>query len=155
LPNVFVYGTLMFPEVAGPIAQIDSVGEPITIHGFKRFEAHTREWGNYPAIIRDASSSVDGLLFRNLTEKQLAQFDWFEDVIDGLYHREQIQVVHKNEPIDVQLYVCGPRLEKMLLEPLCKPWDPEVFRKNELERYVDEVVFPGVRSDAFASIFNN
>ena len=39
MPNVFVYGTLMFPEVAGPIAQIDSGGEPITIHGFKCFDA--------------------------------------------------------------------------------------------------------------------
>ena len=140
MPNVFVYGTLMFPEVAGPIAQIDSAGEPITIHGFKRFEARTRAWGNYPTVIRDESSSVDGLLLRDLTEKQLAQLDWFEDVSSGLYVREQVQVVQKNETLDVQVYVCGPRLERLLLEPLSKPWDPIVFRNNELERYVKAVV---------------
>lgn len=153
MPNVFAYGTLTFPEVAFPIAQISVEGEPITVRGFKRMEAKTRNWGNYPTIVRDESSSVDGLLFRDLTDKQLAQLDWFEDVGHGLYIRKQVQIVHRDETLDIQLYVCGPRLEKTLLEPLSKPWDPELFRKNELQKYVIEVVLPVVRSDTYKSTF--
>ena len=144
----------MFPEVAGLVAQIDSVGEPITIQGFKRFEARTRDWGNYPVIQRDEIASVEGLLFRELTEKQLAKLDWYEDVDHGLYVREQVQHKHGGKTLDVQLYVCGPALERRLLEPLSKPWDPVVFRKNELDRYLNEIVLPTIGSDVFKSTFN-
>ena len=139
----------MYREVAVPVAQIYSDGEPITIHGFCRYEAWTRSWGNYPAIVRDDTSTVDGLLFRDLTAQQLAKLDWFEDVHDGLYVREQIQIEHGHETLDVVLYVCGPGLEKRLLQPLSKEWNPEVFRRNELNRYVEQVVFPAVQNRSY------
>jgi gamma-glutamylcyclotransferase (GGCT)/AIG2-like uncharacterized protein YtfP len=134
----------MYPEVAIPVAQIDSVGEPITIHGFRRYEARTRSWGNYPAVVHDDASSVDGLLFRGLSEKQMVQLDWFEDVDVGLYVRERIQIEHDQQNLDVDLYVCGPALERKLLQPLSTAWNPEIFRRNELSRYVKEVVTPAV-----------
>ncbi len=153
--NVFVYGTLMFPEVAGPIARIVSVGEPLTVRGFRRFEARTREWGNYPVIRRDEFSSVDGILFRELGEKQLAQLDRYEDVAGGLYVRSQIQVNHKGEDVYVDLYECGPALSGRLLEPLSKPWDPELFQTNELDRYIKEIVIPFVQHESFTARFEN
>ena len=146
MPHVFAYGTLMFPEVAVPVAEIYGDGEPVTIQGFRRYEALTRSWGNFPAIGRDANSTVDGLLFRDLSEKQLERLDWFEDVHERLYVREQIQLEVRHERVKVFLYVCGPGLEERLLQPLSRAWSPELFRRNELNRYVKQVVYPAVQS---------
>jgi gamma-glutamylcyclotransferase (GGCT)/AIG2-like uncharacterized protein YtfP len=146
VPHVFAYGTLMFPEVAVPVAEIYGDGEPVTIPGFRRYEAFTRSWGNFPAIVQEATSTVDGLLFRDLSGKQLERLDWFEDVHDGLYVREQIQLEFGNERLEVFLYVCGPGLEERLLQPLSRAWSPELFRRNELNRYVKQVVYPAVQS---------
>ncbi len=146
MPNVFAYGTLMFPEVAVPIAQIYADGEPTTIHGFRRYEALTRSWGNFPAIVRDPGSTVDGLLFRDLSRQQLDRLDRFEDIQDGLYVREEIRIELAHEFLDVFLYVCGPGLEVRLLQPLSRAWSPELFRRNELNRYLKQVVYPAVQS---------
>lgn len=153
MPNVFAYGTLMFPEVAVPVAQIDAAGEPLTIHSYRRYEARTRDWGNYPAIVPEAGATVDGLLFRDLTERQLEQLDWFEDVADGLYVRKQIEMDIRGDRIKIHLYVCGPMLERRLLHPLNTAWNPELFRRNELSRFVERVVDPAVKSATYCSRF--
>lgn len=142
MPNVFAYGTLMFPEVAKPLAKIEADGEPLTVPGFRRFEATTRSWGNYPAIVADSNSSVDGLLFRDLTNDQLEAFDRFEDIETEFYLRQQVEIEFQGNSLSIFLYVCGPGLKRRLLEPLNKAWSPELFRRFELSRYVERVVKP-------------
>lgn len=144
----------MFPEVALPIAQLAD-GEPCTIPGFRRYDARSREWGNFPAVQQDKTSSVDGLLFRHVNEKQLAQLDWFEDVDDGLYVREQILIQMNGSALKVEIYVCGPMLQRTILEPLTEAWDPDQFRDCQLDRYVKDIVLPAVRSPYFIENFGN
>lgn len=153
MTNVVAYGTLMFPEVAGPIAQVYAKGEPVTVKGFRRFEATTRERGNYPAIIKEADASFDGLLFRNLSDSQVAKLDWFEDVKAGLYVKKTIQLPLEHEVLNVTVYVCGPLLESKLIKPLKRAWHPELFRRDELALYLDTTVYPAVTSEDYRSQF--
>ena len=154
--NVFAYGTLMFPEVAMPIAQISGGGEPITIQGYRRYEATTRENGNYPAIVKEDAHSVDGLLFQNLSERQLAQLDWFEDINEqdtGLYIRNKTTVPHNGKTLDVWLYVCGPELQSLLKKPLQKSWNPVTFQRDELDWYITNIVNKAIGSNSYLKNF--
>ena len=78
----------MFPEVARPVAGITSWGEPVTLRGFRRYRVQLDgSRGHFPAIVPDDAAQVHGLLFRNITEKQLQRLDEFEEVADGSYVR--------------------------------------------------------------------
>ncbi len=143
--NLVAYGTLMFPEVAVPIARIFSDGEPVTVSGFRRYEAKTRSWGNYPAIVADASGSFDGILFRELTSEQVDRLDWFECTAEGLYERKSTTIELSGVELPVQIYVCGPKLQEILLEPLHKAWNSDLFRRNELVGYLKKVVYPALQ----------
>lgn len=135
--NAFVYGTLLFPQIAIPVANLQGDGEAVTLTGFRRYEAKTRERGNYPAIVADDKASVDGLLFRDITNAQLEQLDEFEGVDFGLYLRQTANVELAGETLEVGIYVAGPALYERLLEPLHRSWSPVLFAKNELQWYVE------------------
>ncbi|MEM7454505.1 MAG: gamma-glutamylcyclotransferase family protein [Planctomycetota bacterium] len=149
MQNLFAYGTLMFPEVAVAVSGISSPGEEFTLSGYRRYEARIRTSANFPAIIEDAGASVDGLLFRNLSNDQIRRLDWFEEVANGLYQRRAQSVRVREEKLSVWFYVCGPALKRILLEPLSKPWCPESFEKKELQWYLSHVVRPAVDSESF------
>ena len=104
MTNIFTYGTLMFPEVAGRVAEIYTPGEPLTVLGFQRFAVRIRERGNFPAVRPVPSASVTGLLYRNLTSQQVDWLDYFECVADGLYSRETATGELRGEPIEFQLF---------------------------------------------------
>jgi len=153
VPNVFAYGTLMFPEVAGPVADIHVIGEPFTLIGYRRYEAKTRRWGNYPTIVEDQNAAVDGLLFRDITDKQLEQLDYFEGVGIGLYERKSVSRDVGGKSVEFFIYVCGPDLKRRLREPLAKPWNPLVFQRQQLPQYLSRMVYPEVGCDDYKNKF--
>ncbi len=135
--NAFVYGTLLFPEVAGHVAGITGDGEPATLFGYRRYEATTRERGNYPAIVKDDTASVDGLLHRDLSQEQLEALDRFECIKDHLYKKETATVFVGEEEVAAFIYVADKGLDGELEEPMTKAWSSELFRRNELDWYVE------------------
>lgn len=156
MSNVVAYGTLMFPEVAYPVAQIETVGEPALVRGFRRYEVFTKEWGgNFPAIVRDDSCCFEGLLFRDLTDEQIAKLDWFEDVEAGDYSRERALAEVGNEKVEAWVYVMGPNMDKRKKERLHRVWSPEQFRRSELELYLARVVYPAVNGRGYAEAFGS
>lgn len=144
--NLFVYGTLMFPEVTNhlEIASCDLAGNPsselrrakATLLGYERFTVRFRERGNFPAIV-PAPDAINGDVFFDLTDESIRKLDLFEGVKEGYYVRKSIRVGHAllpdaHEPIQAETYVCGD----LIRDKLDGPWDPEQFRKNELDWYV-------------------
>ena len=137
LGNAFVYGTLLFPEVAGRVAGIKGDGEPATLFGYRRYEATTRERGNYPAIVKENTASVDGLLHRDLSEEQLEALDKFECIKDHLYKKETATVFVGDEEVTAYIYVADKGLDVELKEKMTKAWSSELFRRNDLDWYVE------------------
>lgn len=134
--NVFVYGTLMFPEVVLRVAGWDRPGEPATLKGFRRYEANTRQRGNYPVIVPDPCGTVDGLIYQGMSGEQLQQLDDFEFVSGELYNRQAVEIDLGQESLSAQVYVAGPELFRRLREPLHRAWHPLVFQRDQLSWYL-------------------
>ena len=143
--NVFVYGTLLFDEVTTPLrifsrdgrdgTEVPVARRPAILDGYDRFTVRLREHGNFPGIVR-GSGTVEGHLLTAVTPESLARMDEFEGIADGYYARERVSVVADGESHDAFAYVCG----EPLLQFLDGDWDIEVFRANDLDWYVRNVV---------------
>ena len=142
MANVFVYGTLLIPDIAELVAGIEQAGVEAKLHGYARFEATCRRCGNPPTIIPDSNSTVQGKLYTNVTDSQLDRLDWFEDIDAGLYIREYVEVEPaRGDACDAWVYTCGPALLGRILEwngavVLSKPWSVTDFIKYDLEDYL-------------------
>lgn len=146
--NVFVYGTLLFPKVTKRlgIVSCDDNGkstdklnrQSAVLSGYERFTVRYREIGNFPAII-DSDSEVTGEILLNVTDGSLKTLDRFEGIQEGYYVRktENVQLDHgtDSKTLTAEVYVCGD----LIREKLDGPWDPDKFRENELDWYLEHL----------------
>lgn len=141
--DVFVYGTLLFPEITARLGiesrSSDSlIRRPAKLFGYERFTVRFRGEGDPPAIIPAENASVSGQILCDVTHGSLQRLDWFEDVASELYTREivRVEVDGEVEPLKVFAYVCGERIRS----ELDGEWDPDVFRERSLHWYLKNVL---------------
>lgn len=134
----------MFPEVAEPIAGITAPGKRAILPGFTRYTVQQREHGNYPAVVRDDTpkAEVIGCVYEGVTAEQLKRTDWFEGTEYELYIREKAEAVVEGKSMTVFVYTAGAQL----VSKLEGEWDPDVFKKEELGWYLENVVNRSVES---------
>ena len=130
---VFVYGTLLFPEVTGALGiQLADEGTLARLNGFRRFTVRLSARGNFPAIVRSTEHAVSGRVLMLHSPADLRTMDEFEGIDEGYYTRESVTVVMSDGRLqEAFAYVCGVRLQAFL----DGPWDPEQFRANDLRDY--------------------
>lgn len=142
--DVFVYGTLLFPEVTSQlgVVSLDTSGGRVPVRrndanlkDFQRFTVKLREHANFPAIIRGAGT-VSGHLLSGVTHDSMRRLDEFEGIASGYYTRETVNVSTSEGIQSAFAYVCGPRLRDFL----DGPWDPDAFKQNDLSWYLGNVV---------------
>ena len=106
--NLFVYGTLMYREQIEFLLR-RKLGDPVeaTIRGFTMIIAS--EWG-YPVIIPESNSIVEGVVWRELTEKDFITLDYYEgcDEEFAVYQRERRKVVAGGYEEEAWVYVASP-----------------------------------------------
>lgn len=136
--NIFAYGTLMFTEVAGPIAGLFKPSIPAVLPNYARYTINDRDKAKVPALVEEPGSEVIGVVYRNVDDSVLKALDNFEDIArHPQYERRTVKVlVDGGESIDAETYVAGERAKTLL----GGPWDPEAFRKTGLKYYCDSVV---------------
>ncbi len=130
--KLFVYGTLMFPEIRSALVgrQFDTF--PAELRGYRRLAIFLAGRAPVPGIVADESTSVAGLVLRGVDRRSLWVFDTFEGVKGGLYSRERVTVEDsEGRALEVSTYVTGPAARELLKGD----WDPEVFRKRHLVAY--------------------
>ena len=175
--NLFTYGTLTFPEVARSLAGDVGTGQRAIIDGFARYEATVRQSGNYPYVIASPGDSVEGVLYRNITSRQLEIFDWFEGA-GSWYHRIQLDRIKiAEEPgsktadetafnefeLNVDVYVIGEELEHAIrifnrsqAAPIEKrSWDPQRFYRDHMVTYFQKSVINSVNDPDFKLKFGD
>ena len=153
MPNVFAYGTLMFPEVGGPVADLTGWGEPVTLPGYARYKVArlNRAAGFYPGIVPEAGSNVHGLLFRNITDDQLAALDEFEQIDQGWYVREHREFLTGSGPCQAHVYVARlPLIDSEsapapACPPPCRPIAPPLGKAIPRSRMKVSLPEPPVR----------
>ena len=83
---MFVYGTLMVPQVMQDVCGYIGAGTPAQLAGYDRRLVRDEV---YPAILPCPGSAVSGLLYRGVSPTQLRRLDAFE----GEYYRRSPVIV--------------------------------------------------------------
>lgn len=73
--NIFTYGSLMYPEVMYRIVEgQDYKTEPALLKGYSRLQVRGAV---YPGLTKDESKSVQGVLYFNISEKDVKTLHHF------------------------------------------------------------------------------
>jgi gamma-glutamylcyclotransferase (GGCT)/AIG2-like uncharacterized protein YtfP len=134
--QIFVYGSLMFPPVYEGVTGTTPEFSDAKLPGFSRLAIHDAERTPYPAMVADPAGAVPGKLVSGVTDDELAALDRFEEVAAGLYSRRVVTVQGPSGYVEAEAYVASDELRTKLHGA----WDPSVFEKEHLEKYLGTVV---------------
>lgn len=127
--SLFVYGTLMSPEVFQLVTGKHKTGSPSHAIGY---QAYWVKGGDFPGMINSESSRTEGIIYHGLNDLEISRLDQYED---DFYKREIIQVYDPQTETwsDAWTYLV-PSLNKNVLTN--KVWDFEEFQKGYLSNYL-------------------
>lgn len=132
--NVFVYGTLMFPEIVFSLTHKKFKTENATLNNYKRFKIHDGNHSReYPAISKSEGDFVDGVLLFDVDEDSLKILDFFED---DEYIRKEMTVSFNNQSCLAFVYIWNPKSK----DKLKSSWNSDEFKEKYLNYYVFEVI---------------
>ena len=139
---VFIYGTLCAEPLlawvlTGDATQVDETStliSPARADNVARYSLHGRD---YPAAVKESSSSINGYLLQPQTLSQRKKLDDFEGEI---YQVETVQVTQYRPDgetvegvVEADMYLWNG--DKELLSD--QRWDLEWFRRERLEDWID------------------
>lgn len=160
--SLFVYGTLMAPEVVQVLIDRVPIHEAATLqpHAHDRlhiYRRHPVKGFCFPGLIKkqrvvveedpDNDVHVQGILYRDLTESEIQILDYFEDTE---YTKDDCQVkLQSCEVEQSEVYLWTSSVECL---DLTQEWSYENFRSKNLESYLTTTVLPcRKRFDGLAS----
>lgn len=124
--HVFVYGSLLFDEVWSRVVEGQYSSFGATLSGYRR---HAVAGETYPAVMPLAGSSVQGLVYENVSQSDIDRLDLFEG---REYRREKASVTDAHgQSVSAHFY--------LWLEPtkaLDQDWDIEHFKAEGLKRFM-------------------
>jgi gamma-glutamylcyclotransferase (GGCT)/AIG2-like uncharacterized protein YtfP len=121
--NLFAYGTLMWPEVLEAVIGRPLSGTPAVLRGFVRIRVKGEL---YPALLDShCNDVVEGMLYRDLTEKEFRSLDRFEG---GEYDRKEVCVGAEQ----AHTYVLS-HTWRHIADP--RPWRPEDMREEYITAF--------------------
>jgi gamma-glutamylcyclotransferase (GGCT)/AIG2-like uncharacterized protein YtfP len=126
--HVFTYGTLLVAEVMEAVAGGRFAGVAARLDGFERVCVRGAV---YPGARAVDASSIDGVLWLDVSDAALVRLDRFEGEI---YERRIVSVATADGPRDAQVYLVTPAHHHLLDTA---PWDLERFRREHLARYLE------------------
>ena len=130
MQHLFVYGSLLFPELVTALTGKSFGYMPAILNGFKRYRI---KGCDYPAIVEESGAKVEGYLIENVDEKSLQILTFFEG---EEYKKRQVVVSGSKERINTIIFVWVGKKE--LLEE--RDWDKFEFKQKSLKDYLEKVV---------------
>lgn len=135
--NLFVYGSLMFPEVWEKITGLTSRGLPATLQDYAAHRIHDQ---SYPALIPVDGAVTRGILYTGLDAGTLRKLDDFEG---GFYQRVEVSIQMEGKSrVPAWTYRAGSPEHPDILSAL---WDAQHFVENELRTFLQQD--PGFSGD--------
>ncbi len=130
MSHVFVYGTLLFPEILNGLTGRTFPETEATLPGFKRMRV---KYGDYPAVIQAEGGQVHGKLIPNVDARSLEMLRFYEgddyECIEAFVHLE-------NKKVKALVFVWNNNRD-LLTEP---DWSIKKFKNNFLSDYIRYVV---------------
>lgn len=128
MKNIFVYGSLMFDDVWNRIVQHRYEKQAAVVSGYKRLSIKGE---SYPGLVTSFNSSVDGVLYLNVTAQDIKRLDKFE----GEYYKK-IPVAVLSETgrvLNAEVYLFNRRSKRLLSNT---SWDPLRFQAHQLQQFI-------------------
>ena len=129
MQHLFVYGSLLFPELIGKLTGKRFYSVPAILKGYKRFAV---KGCDYPAIVAVENSNVEGVLLLNVDDKSMGLLTYYEG---RDYVKSRIEVNSEKQSYNAVTFIWGN--DVMLLEDF--DWDQNSFKENLLSFYVDRI----------------
>ena len=118
----------MFASVWQRLVQDNYSQLPAVLHGYTRRQIHGEI---YPGIKSLDDSSVDGVLYRNVSAGDMQTLDDFEG---SYYQRRTVSVITAdNQTLAAEVYEFQPRHYHLLAD---EDWDCEAFRDRHLQNFM-------------------
>ena len=132
MSSLFVYGTLMCADVAEAVLGRKMTAESARLNGYRRYRLAGK---SYPAVAVSPKDSVDGYLWRGLSEREIEALDTFEgDPYDR--RRVSVQLLSSDaEETAADVYVICEGYRHLLQDA---PWIREEFEKNDKAAFLRE-----------------
>ena len=133
--SVFVYGTLMAPQVLKVlIGRVPEMLGPAILSNYRR---HPVKEQVFPGMIPCSDgSSTAGLLLQNLSEDEIKVLDWFEG---DEYVRRDVKVWCDVSTHNTMSYIWSNPVAEL---DLAHEWDYQDFLDNKLSWYLKTTVEP-------------
>lgn len=133
--NLFVYGTLLFPEIRKALLRKDvSLADALAI-GFRVITpiVNNKPW-DYPVLIR-ATDKVSGKILLNLTPEDMRHITAYEG---NEYRLVDCPVLANGLPVPAKTFMATEETESRF-EDYISGWDQEKFRLENLSSYLEEL----------------
>jgi gamma-glutamylcyclotransferase (GGCT)/AIG2-like uncharacterized protein YtfP len=121
---LFVYGSLLFPEVVRALIDRDPARSPATVCGWRVVSLPGR---TYPGLARSPVATADGELLTDLGPTEWHTLDAFEA---DVYTLDRVDLVDGGH---AWAYACADRADVF---PAC-PWQLDDFARDHLTGYLD------------------
>lgn len=142
MPDIFVYGTLIFPELVHALTGKTFKTKSAELAGYERLKIYDGDLAReYPALVESSAGKVEGLVLLDIDEESLALLDFFED---EEYERCLVDVTIDGEVRAVFAYVYELQDETIFKDE----WNPDEFKHVHLDEYLTEVI-PEVRREFY------
>jgi gamma-glutamylcyclotransferase (GGCT)/AIG2-like uncharacterized protein YtfP len=130
MQNVFVYGSLLFTEIAEGLCGKKLKSQDALLNGFRRCAIKDAD---YPAIVKNATSEVKGKVFFDVDDKSMQILNFYEG---DEYEAKQFKVETSRGMITAIAFVWKAEVSR--LEEL--DWNKKRFETEALEYYAKKVV---------------
>ncbi|PLX43011.1 MAG: gamma-glutamylcyclotransferase [Deltaproteobacteria bacterium] len=125
---LFVYGTLIFPEVVRALLGALPEATPAVANGFS---ARTLSGRIYPGLLKEEGESAKGVLYQGLDSQMMEVLDRFEG---EEYTLSIISVQCGEEEVDALVYLLSAPFAHLINK---ERWDLMAFKRDHLSRYVE------------------
>lgn len=122
--HIFTYGSLMFPDIWRRVAAKEYRVAQATVADYGRFAIRGE---TYPGMVRAAGQSVQGIVYFDVSQQDVAALDAFEGTD---YRRECLEAhLESGASVSVYAYIYLPETRLSTI-----PWQPEAF---QMQRFLD------------------
>lgn len=130
--SVFVYGTLMFPNVISAVLGREVTAKELTNATLQNHRRIAVQNEAYPTAIAAMGYRIAGKLLQGVTETEMRLLDAYEG---ETYARVAVSVVTDTGDHDVFTYLDTHETVPSAL----RDWDPEHFENTQMQSYLREL----------------
>ncbi|MDB4582809.1 gamma-glutamylcyclotransferase [Draconibacterium sp.] len=130
MQHLFVYGTLLLPEIRKGLTGKSFKTEKAILNGFKRCGIYGCD---YPALIPAPDSNVQGQLVFDIDKKSMEILSLFEGID---YELIEVEVFIRNKKEKATLFVWKSDLEYLGDQD----WDKNIFEQHSLSFYLNKII---------------